>query len=454
MRHDATQSSAIARRMDALPFNRLHMLLCVILGLGLMFDQMEASMTSVLMALFSEPDTHVSRQALSRMLVAYYAVAAIGAPVMGMVADRFGRRIALVGTLFGFGLLTFASVLMPDFTGFALCRIASSFALSAVPPLVFSYIADTLPPTIRGVVMMLISLLAGLGAALAPLATHWGNDMRPGGFEGWQTAMLVGSFAGIALGAAMFLLPESPRWLSARARRERAEQAMQRFEASAPLRQRPSPPPATHRNESPASIVQPPPQQATIGAYRGRLLLVTIILFLQSSGLTGFALLLTKALIMKGMSMQTALAYSSLILLAMPVGVIASAFVTDRMARRTLFMTLAVVLAISATAFGIVQSEFWLITAGLVFSFFMTAHASVGQIYCAEMFPTAIRGTTMGFGYAAVRIGSACVPVLILPLLLDKGPATAFMVIGAFLLSAGLIARLFGPAIMPRASLD
>lgn len=458
MEQSATQTRSIGARLDGLTFNRLHLLIFIVLGLGLLFDQMEGSMTGVLAAVFSEQGSNVSRQEFSTMLTVYYVVAAIGAPLMGYVSDRIGRRPALAIALSGFGLLTIGSLLMPGFFGFAAFRVASSFLLSAVPPLAFSYIADTFPPAVRGAAMMLISVMAGLGGALAPMATHWGNDAPLWGLAGWQSAMLIAAVAGIMLGIVTLVLPESPRWLASRSRMARAERALRRFKASSPLPLVAIGSMAALEREAvtaPAETVAAPEEQKeSLTRHRGRLSLIVLLLFLQASGLTGFALLLTKALLMKGMGMQEALAQSSIILLMMPLGVIACTFVTDRMGRRTLFMSLALILATSAVVFGLVQDPTLLLVTGLMFSFFMSAFSSAGQIYCAEMFPTGIRGTAVGLGYVGVRAGSACVPILLLPLLLDHGPAAAFSAIAALLLAAGVMARVFGPQIMPRAHLS
>ena len=447
------QPPTLAHRLNTMPLTLLHLLLFAVLGLGLLFDQMEASMTGVLAAVFTEPGSAVSRYELSSMMTVYYAVAAIGAPAMGIVADRFGRRLALAMTLAGFGLLTMASLAMPTFTGFAVFRVISSFTLSAVPPLVFSYMADVFPPAVRGTAMMLISVLAGIGGAMAPMATHWGNEAELGGIEGWQFAMLVAAAAGVVLGAVMLLMPESPRWLSSRGRTDEAELAAGRFEASRPWTVRPAAPvPALDRSSTVAQT--PDTHLATLGHHRARLVFIVVILFLQASGLTGFALLLTKALLMKGVAMQSALAQSSLILMMMPVGVIACTFVTDRIGRRTLFTGLGAALGVSALIFGAAPIGILLLGSGLAFSFFMSAFTSSGQIYAAEMFPTAIRSSAVGIGYIGVRAGSAVVPLLLLPLLLDHGPMAAFGVIAALLFASAAIARLFGPAIMPRTQLS
>ena len=79
-------STNIAYRLDTLPITRHHLAVFVVLGLGLLFDQMEGSMTGVLAAVFTEPGSAVSRDSLSSMITLYYVVAAIGAPLMGFVA--------------------------------------------------------------------------------------------------------------------------------------------------------------------------------------------------------------------------------------------------------------------------------------------------------------------------------------------------------------------------------
>jgi putative MFS transporter len=449
----ASEKPSIAQRLDGLHFNRLHLLLFAMLGAGLLFDQMESTLSGVLTAVFSEPSAQVSRSGLTWMLFAYYAVAAVGAPLMGLVSDRIGRRAALIITFAGFGILTIIATLMPDFGSFATFRVASSFALSAAPPLIFAYLADILPPNRRGSLMMLASMMAALGAAIAPLITRWGNLAQPFGLAGWQVAMLLGGIAGVLLCLCMFKAPESPRWLASSGRTAETESQMSRFEASKPLR-KVGIAARDARTRTIAGVALPDLEGSLFSRnYIGRLSMIMLLLFLQAFGLTAFAVLLTKALIMKGMVMQDALAQTSLVLMAMPIGVLALTPFTDRFARRAMFIWVSVTLGICAIVFGFAQQRTVLAAAGLGFCFLMTAHMTIGQIYCAEIFPTRLRGTAMGLGYGAMRVGSAGVPVVMLPLLLDYGPAVMFSAIGGLMLLAAVLARLLGPEIKPQSAL-
>jgi putative MFS transporter len=95
-RQDAPE---IAARLDRLPLSALHAAIVVVCALGLLFDVVEAALSNALSAVFSAPPYQVAPYQLSLLLASVFAGGAVGAPILGWLADRHGRRATLAGSL-------------------------------------------------------------------------------------------------------------------------------------------------------------------------------------------------------------------------------------------------------------------------------------------------------------------------------------------------------------------
>jgi len=124
---------------------------------------------------------------------------AAGFLVLGLVADRLGRRRVLVAGLLATAIATVLVGLAQTYELALAARALQGFVAAAFPPTAFSVLAEDLPPRHRPLGVSLISL-AFLGAA--PLAQMVGVAFAPLGFE---TLMLIlaPAYAVCALGLAV-----------------------------------------------------------------------------------------------------------------------------------------------------------------------------------------------------------------------------------------------------------
>ena len=99
----ATPAPDIAARLDALPVTPLHAAVVVLCALGFLFDVAEAALSNALSAVFSAPPHAVASHQLSLLLGSVFAGGAIGAPLLGWLADRQGRRLTLAARPAGAG---------------------------------------------------------------------------------------------------------------------------------------------------------------------------------------------------------------------------------------------------------------------------------------------------------------------------------------------------------------
>jgi major inositol transporter-like SP family MFS transporter len=149
--------------------------------------------------------------------------AALGSLLAGRLADRIGRRhtMWLLGGIFVAGAL--ACALAPDRTALAGFRFLLGLAVGGASVVVPTYLAELAPPEIRGRLVTQNELMIVSGQLLAfavnaAIAHTWGESHAV-----WRWMLGVAAAPGILLAAGSLLLPESPRWLIAKARPQDAE---------------------------------------------------------------------------------------------------------------------------------------------------------------------------------------------------------------------------------------
>ncbi len=155
------------------------------------------------------------------LLVASYAAAQlIGAPVLGRMSDRFGRRpvllISLVGTFIGFLLLGFANSLWMLFAS----RLLDGFTGGNIS-VAQAYITDITDESNRARGLGLLGAAFGLGFIIGPAA---GGLLSVYGFA--VPAFAAAGVSLISILGVIFFLPES---LTTEARAQLAEKTKQEF---------------------------------------------------------------------------------------------------------------------------------------------------------------------------------------------------------------------------------
>jgi len=417
----------VARRMDRLPLTALHIAALALCALGFAFDLLEIGLGSALAAVFSTPPHQAPRDQLSVLLAAVYVGAVVGAPVLGWVADRHGRRRTLMGVMLWLAITSACAAAAETVPRLTLFRALSGLSLGAYPPLVIAYLTDLLPPRRRGMLMLVTIALATLGAPAGVLLIRWLTPLQPLGIEAWRWAFLVGAGGAALVGVLFRALPESPRWLQARGRHADAARACEGFERSRAL------------------LSALPPERATDEAAIGvlnagrpirRWSLVGALFLLSPWATVAFPLLSGAVLTHKGFKLADALLYVALSMFGPLIGTLLGAVMIDSVERRKALAVSAMVLVASGACFVASETPVWLIASSVVFGAFISIYVATLNVYGAELFPTRSRASSLAGAWALNRVGAAVAPLLLLPLLQTKGAMSMFAVIAATLVAS------------------
>ena len=122
-------------------------------------------------------------------------------------------------------------------------------------------------------------------------------------------------------------------------------------------------------------------------------------------------------LVEQGFSLVRSFTFTLIITLAQLPGYAAAAWLIERWGRRITLASFLAGSAIAAFAYGMASTEWQIIAAGCLLSFFNLG--AWGALYAIgpELYPTAIRATGTGAGAAFGRIGSILAPLVAPPVL-------------------------------------
>jgi putative MFS transporter len=434
--------NSIAERLDRLSLTSLHVKVILLCTAGLAVDIGEVALSNTFSAIFLSPPYNAPRDSISLLLGAVFAGGAVGAPLFGWFADRYGRRAALQLSLLVLVVSSLAVASSPSIGWMTLFRFVSGLALGGYPPLTAAYLADLLPPQRRGTNMMLCAAFAFLGAPALIFLIRWLTPLAPLGMEGWRWALVVAAAFSALTAALFFRVPESPRWLAAVGRNEEAEQSFRRFQAA--MREIAEPflhiPAKPARASSVATDDAARPQP-----YFRRAMFLAALYGLGPWATIGFPLLSATVMLQKGFRVGDSLLFAGLSMLGPTIGITILAFLFDRIERRIALILCAATLVVLGLAFDLGSTLTLLVLLGFGFNLANAAYSALLSIYGAELFPTDRRALATSAGWGVGRIVSAFVPIALLPLLATQGPIAMFGVITVVLLVSIFLIAVAGP---------
>ena len=154
---------------------------------------------------------------------------AVGAFFGGMLADKIGRKYALIGTAIIFIASSWGAGISSSSTEFVFYRLFGGLAIGAASVLSPAYISEIAPSNMRGGLISLqqLAIVIGLFCAflsnynLASIAGNASSELW-WGFEAWQWMFWVGVIPAAIFLVLLLFIPESPRYLVAANKSEKA----------------------------------------------------------------------------------------------------------------------------------------------------------------------------------------------------------------------------------------
>lgn len=425
-------------RLDQLPVTRRHARLLGVTGIGWALDAMDIGLISFVMAALIA-HWHISSGQASLLASLGFLGMALGATFGGKLSDKYGRRHIFAITLLVYGVATGLSALALTFTTLLVLRFIVGLGLGAELPVASTYISEFSPRRVRGRMVVILEAFWALGWIAAALI---GTFVVGSSENGWRLALAFGCIPAAYAAVVRLGLPESVRYLVSRGRREEAQQVVESFERSRPLRA---------SSETTQAIIEETPdpgaQAATSiwsPALKRRTGALWVIWFCVNLAYYGAFIWIPSLLVAAGFDLVKSFTFTLIMTLAQLPGYAVSAWLIEAWGRRATLATFLAGSAVSAVAYGLATEPWMIITAGCFLSFFNLG--AWGALYAVgpELYPVQLRGAGTGAAAGFGRLASIAAP-LIVPVLVGLVGVTGLFAVFAAAFCTAAVAALFLP---------
>jgi MFS family permease len=425
-------TTSVGEQLDRMPVGTVHRKAIVALGLGLFFEMYEIFLAST-MSTALRHDFGVRGTELKLVLASSFVGMFFGAAFFGRLADRIGRRKAFLVGLTWFSAFSLAGAFAPSPALLVAARFLAGVGVGAVYPVADCYLADVLPSDRRGRLASYAYTCAYLAVPFTGFLALWLTEQSPLGFAGWRWLLAIGASGAVLVFVLSRWLPESPRWLADTGRLEEAQRVLEKFAAGSGVPALPikaargvgDVEPSEPRSPALARLRRPP--------YNRRLVMLVVFHLFQTYGYYGFGTLAALVLVNRGYDVASSLVFSALSFIGYPVGSALAIPLMARFERKFLLVGSVAAIAVFGLMFA-TQSSVALI---VLFGFLTTAtgnvFSNVYHVYQAEIFPTAVRGTAVGWTYSLSRLASGASPFILIPVLDAYGAGAMFGLVAAAL---------------------
>jgi MFS family permease len=373
-------------------------------SLGWMLDAFDVMLFAIVVAsLVEDPTLDLTLPAAGMLGSLTLVSAAAGGIGFGVLADRVGRKQALMAAVVLYSVFTAACGFAQSALQLAVFRVFVGLGMGGEWATGAALVSEWFPPAHRGKALAFVQSAWAIGYGAAALV-----NMLVLPYWGWRGVFFVGVLP------ALFTI-----WI----RRSVEESSVWRSSARA------------DRGRLRAIFARP------VGQLTLLLTLMNAFTLFGWWGLNAWVpayLRLSPAEGGIGLTSAT----MSLFVIAMQVGMwfgyVSFGFFADAVGRKRAYVTYVLCASVLLPLYGQVSSPALLLALGPLVAFFGTGYFSGFAALTADFYPTSIRATAQGFTYNTGRLVSAAAPFVVGSLAATRGFDVAFLVTGAAFLAAAI----------------
>ena len=330
----------------------------------------------------------------------------IGASFSGRLGDRFGRKKVLLVISILFGISAIGSGISNTITTFILYRILGGIAVGGASVLAPMYIAEVSPAHLRGRMVSLNQLTIVIGISMAYFSNYF---LLATGEDAWRWMFAAEAVPALFFFFALFIVPESPRWLIARNDDSKAQEVLTRV-AGAEFA-------AFEMKEIKASLTGSNKRGTLKQLFKKKYSLILFLgiflaVFQQWSGINVIFFYAPDIFAKANLGVDAALFQTTLIGVMNIVFTILAMRVIDKIGRKKLMLIASAGMAVSYIIIGYLfmvgKTDGWLLLSLILvtIAFFAFGLGPTVWVVLSEIFPNKIRGAAMSVATFSLWIAS------------------------------------------------
>lgn len=392
-------------------------------SLGWALDAFDAMLYALVLALLIR-DFGMNKTTAGLLGTLTLVASGVGGVLFGFIADRVGRKRALMASILTYSVCSFASGLATSVAILAAARFVLGLGMGGEWNTGAALVAETWPTELRAKAISMVQSSWAIGFAAAALVA--GPVAR---YFGWRAVFFVGILPALLTLWIRRRVPESEMWET----RNSLQLSHHPVSIGAAGRD------VTSYVSTEFSVIfRPPYVRHTVAlllfnffamfAWWGLFTWMPPYLSLPvSQGGRGFGVVGTTTLLVV------------LNLFGMLPGYASFGWVADQTGRRKAFSFYSLAAVLLIPLYAMTRTSSMLMLSGTLVAFFGTGLFSGSGIVGSEIFPTGVRARALGFTYSGARTLSAVAPLIIGRVGQSKGLGWAFYLCAAAYLLAALM---------------
>ncbi|MBI4319581.1 MAG: MFS transporter [Chloroflexi bacterium] len=393
---------SVALRLDDLPLSRFHWKVSIVTGVGTALRAMNVGIVTFVLASLAQ-DWKLSPKEVGTLGSVSVAGMAFGVALIGSWGDKYGRRTMFNVVLLVFSVGSALCGLAWNYLSLLLFRLFTAVTLGGGSPINITIVSEFSPSRYRGRMLLALETFWVIGYFLAALVAYlviptWG----------WRAAFFVSALSLLYLPISLKMLPESPRFLVSKGRRDEAERVIRQAEIESGLS-------ATEVVPGESSQVRHYPRARLaelFTGYRRRTLCLWILWFTISYVYYGLFVWLPSLLVDAGFTLASSFEYALVITFAQIPGTILAGVLVDKVGRKRTIVPFLFLCALASYFLGFARSTEAVLFWGSAMAFFNLGAWGVMTAYTAELYPTRLRSTGVGWAGSFGRTGGVLAPVV------------------------------------------
>ena len=357
-----------------------------------------------------------------------------GALLWGRLADRIGRKKAIILSFALYAPLPLLSALAPGPEVLWWLRFACGLVLSGALVVTFPYFEELVPVKVRGTATVYLSAGWPVGLLVAVGLTFLLSGL------GWRWVIGFSSVSIFWAVAIYRWVPESPYWLAERGRTDEANRIIHHLSGGRLH--------AVTRASSNQYDKNAAGGSGFLDIFRHPLtwvtVLQTVINFCFSWGYWALTSWMPALLAERGLSAPAGLGFIALSAVFMFPGYVTASYLTGKFGRKPVMLVYVAIAAVAGFGFAQSSSLNEMYAWNFTLSFFSLGAWGVWNTWMGEIYTTQVRGAGVAWGVSMQRVANAIAPVVIGAMLATSSFLQIVSFISAFL-AATFVTAIFLP---------